>query len=349
MSCTELTLVDHQNSMEKLKASMTRVGASMLPADFIRAVSNAYHEVEAPRHAVDMHAYFRSSGGHNVFVDALKAAKATFRGPVSILDMGCGAGYELEVLREIFTPSEVSRIVCCDISADMQSIARKATKGFHCRFVLGNAEEALVYGPYDLVVTHAMIHHVADLSAFFDVIERAVVPGGAFVMGHEPNQRYWRNAECMAVLKRLKAFQRRKRRIRKFLEPSRYLYKLIRLAGFASDNSLEKKVNRILRDRFSFSSDLTPQEIHRLVDIHVPTGLVDEFKIGLDGFDIDDLQSGLLRRFKLRWVGTSGYMGESCSPSSLPLYWQSVNEQLAFKYPLDGSNFSAYWHKDLFL
>jgi hypothetical protein len=86
-----------------------------------------------------------------------------------------------------------------------------------------------------------------------------------------------------------------------------------------------------------------------LVDIHVPTGLAEEFKIGLDGFDIDNLQNGLLRRFKLQWVGTSGYMGESCSPLSLPVYWQSINDQLAFKYPMDGSNFSAFWQRDPFL
>lgn len=104
MSCTELTLVDHQNSMEKLKASMTRVGASMLPADFIRAVSNAYHEVEAPRHAVDMHAYFRSSGGAQRFCRCAESREGEFPWPGQYSRHGVWRGIRTRsVARDLYT------------------------------------------------------------------------------------------------------------------------------------------------------------------------------------------------------------------------------------------------------
>jgi SAM-dependent methyltransferase len=345
MSQTEIRLVDHDRSLPRLRSTMNRVGASMPPQDFIYVVSNAYHEVEAQRHAIDMHAYFRSSGGYRALKQALMAAKESFDQPVSILNIGCGAGYDLEVLREVFSPADVRKIVCCDISVDMQTIARKQARGYPCRFVLGHAEEALVYGSYDLVITNAMIHHVADLEAFFGVLERNVRPGGGFVMGHEPNARYWRNPECMAVLNKLRAARRRRRNTSKLLKPSRYFYKLAQVLGVAGEETLETRINRILREHAGFTGDLTLQEIHRLVDVHVPNGADEEFKIGLDGFDWEELQRGLLSSFQLAWVESSGYMGETCSPSALPRRWREINDRLAAKYPLDGSNFSAFWRR----
>ena len=340
----QFTLTDHEQSLARLERTMNRVGVAMSPPHFIHVVSNAYHEVEAQRHAIDMHAYFRSSGGYASFKRALITARDELIKPVSILNIGCGAGYDLEVLREVFSPDDVKKIVCCDISVDMQAIARKQAAGYPCRFVLGHAGEALVYGPYDLAVTNAMIHHIADLNSFFNVLERAVVRGGGFVMGHEPNARYWRNKECMGALKELRKSRRRHRTLQKIFDPSRYLYKIARVSGVASDDSLQTRVNRLLRAR-GFKSDLTIDEIHRLVDVHVPNGRDEEFKIGLDGFDWEELQREVLSSFELVSVETSGYLGETCSPATLPRRWRDINDQLAARYPFDGSNFSAFWRR----
>jgi len=345
MSNSEFTLVDHEVSMAMLQASMKRVGAQMTPDKFVRSVSNAYHEVEANRHAIDMHAYFRGSGGYKVFKEALIAAKSAIQGPVSILNIGCGAGYDLEVLREVFPSEAVRKVVCCDISADMLSLARERANGYPCRFLLSPANEALVYGPYDLVVTHAMIKHVPNLKAFFQTVEEAIVPGGGLVTGHEPNQRYWTNAECMQVFQKVRISLRRRRNRKKLVDPSRYLFRVARLVGMADDVSLESKVNTILRERTGLKGDLTAQEIRRLVDVHVPDWFTGNFKIGLDGFDWEMLQKEFLKRFEMAWVGTSGYLGPAVSSTDMPKYWQQVNDELAAKYPFDGSNFSAFWRK----
>lgn len=345
MSNAEFILVDHQNSIAKLRASMERVGAGMSPDAFIRAVSNAYHEVEAQRQAIDMPAYFRSNGAYHNFKQALLVAREALNRPLSILNIGGGAGYDLEVLREVFSTSEIKKIVCCDISADMQALAREKANGYPCRFVLGCAEETLIYGPYDLVVTHAMVHHVPDLFSFFNAIRLAVAPGGGYVMGHEPNRRYWANPECMAILKKVQAAERRRLASRKYLSPSLYLYNLSRVLGLAADNSLWTRVNRILQKRYGFASDLTPQEIQRLVDVHIPDGFQGGFKIGFDGFDWQQLQSEFLQDFGLVWVSTSGYLGDTHDHAALPRQWSEAEVRLAKKYPLDGSNFSAFWQR----
>ena len=345
MSTSEFTLVNHDSSMAKLRASMERVGVAMTPELFVRTISNVYHEVEAQRHSIDMHAYFRRSGGYEVFKQVLTAAKRTIKGPVAILNIGCGAGYDLEVLSEVFPHDAVRKVVCCDISADMQSLARVRSNGYHCRFVLGHAREAMVYGPYDLIVTHAMIHHVADLKSFFETIDEGVVPGGALVTGHEPNHRFWTNSECQAVLQRLRSSLSRRKKLAKYTDPYRYVFKVARMLGMADDVSLEARINRILRERYEFKSELSAQEIRRLVDVHVPDAFPGDFKIGLDGFDWEALQKEFLPKFELGSVGTSGYLGETCTPADLPKRWQQINQHLAQKYPLDGSNFSAFWHK----
>lgn len=341
----DFTLIDHGQSILRLKERMERVGATMQPEEFIRAVSNAYHELEAPRHSVEMHRYFRLSGAHEIFKQALLAAKKMLGKKISILDLGCGAGYDLEVLKEVFSRDGVEKIVCFDISADMQALAKKRAEDYPCKFIISNTRAAIIEGPYDMVVTHAMVHHVADLSAFFNLIRRALVPGGSYVMGHEPNGRYWNNRECMAALQMMRASERRRRNLRKYFKPSRYIYKIARVLGLKSDYSLESRVNQALRERYGFTSELTPLEIHRLVDIHVPDATPGDFKIGFDGFNWEQLRREYLRGFELKWVGTTGYMGETCSPADLPQRWQRINDRLAIKYPLDGSNFTACWVK----
>src|SRR5208282_3127836 len=171
----------------------------------------------------------------------------SLRRPLSILDIGCGTGYDLEVLREVFPAAEVKSIVCCDISPEMLARARPKAEGYACRFIVGDASHTLDGGPYDLAVTHALVHHIPDLAAFFHVLRQAVVAGGGYVMGHEPNRRHWNNVECRAVLETFNRARRRTRRLRKCLAPRCYVAKALRMLGWLEPNNLESSVNRALR------------------------------------------------------------------------------------------------------
>jgi hypothetical protein len=130
------------------------------------------------------------------------------------------------------------------------------------------------------------------------------------------------------------------------LQPHRYVGKLRRLLGTATgvDVPLPARINATLRERHGFTAPLTAQEIERLVDVHLPDELPGDFRIGFDGFDWARLHAEYLPGFELAWVVTSGYMGRS-NPAALPSRWQRVNDRLAAAYPLDGSNFSAFWRR----
>jgi len=115
------------------------------------------------------------------------------------------------------------------------------------------------------------------------------------VTGHEPNKRHWNNPDCMATVQEMNRSEARRKAVRKYFEPSRYIGKISRTLGWASAEGLEDEVNSILRGRFGFAADLTPQEVRHLVDVHVPDELEGDFKIGLDGFDWEELKPTICR------------------------------------------------------
>jgi SAM-dependent methyltransferase len=338
-------LVDHDVSVARLETLIRRVGASMSGEEFIRAVNTAYYEVEARHHTTEIHEYFHRSGAHGHFRQALATAAQWLPRPLAILDIGCGAGYDLEVIREVFPRDQVELLVGLDVSADMMDRAGATADGYPCRMILGSLNDALAYTPFHLVVTHAMVHHIPNLAYFFRMIDRALPPGGIYLMGHEPNRRHWENLDRMPLLRRLQAAARRRRVMRKFLQPSRYIRRLGRMLGLVEDPSLESKVNRILREQLGFTDNLTPKELHRLIDIHVPDRLPGDFRIGFNGFDWNELGSTMLGNFQITSLVTYGYTLEATSPKYSPKNWERWDAALAKEHPLDGIYFTALWKK----
>jgi len=346
LNASDFTLVDHERSVARLHAIMRRVGAAaMSEEEFILAVSVAYYEVEAARHARYIHEYFHRCDGYGHFKRSLIAARHILPRPVSVLDIGCGAGYEMGVLREVFAPSEIERIVGLDPSAKMMEHARAALNGFSCQMVLGTLADVLDQGPFHLVVTHAMVHHIPNLAWFFGGIERLLAPGGVYVMGHEPNRRFWTNLAQMPKLRQVHAAERRRRQLRKLFQPSRYLGKVARLLGLIECSSCEAAINRILRQRHGFTTDLTPREIHRLVDVHVPDYSPGDFCIGMEGFDWDELAATMLSGLELKSLVTYGYTRRSSGPEYWPPCCPDLDAELAATHPLDGICFTAVWQK----
>jgi SAM-dependent methyltransferase len=338
-------LVDHQRSMAQLEATMRRVGAAMSCEAFLREVNVAYFEANARQYAVGMHQFLRQHGSHQHFQRALAEVGRLRAGPLRILDVGCGAGYELGILREVFPASAVELVVGLDISPEMLARARGQINGYPCRLLLGELPDALVDGPYDLVMTHALVHHIPTLARFFAGVDRAVAPGGFYLMGHEPNRRHWTNLETMPFFQELQRSQRRHKRLRQYLQPSRYLTKMARVLRLADDSSAEAEASRLLRERFHLVGDLTPREVQRIVNVHTPCRLPGDFRIGLDGFDWDELNAEMLRGFEIRSLATYPHFAHSCNPLDWPENWRELEAKLAEQYPLDGICFTALWQK----
>lgn len=325
----ELRLHDHDSNLARLEALMKRIGAMLDPFEFLGLVQRTYQELQPAGTEEQMVARLRACPSHEIFRAALDRARPQSRPPVKALVIGCGAGYAgmtasyaAGVLKEVFGPD--TAIEECNVTPEM------IASGIH------PARQ------FDVIVTHSMMHRFANLARLFAFIDTRLADGGVFVMGHEPNARFFRNADCAQALTELCAANRRRRRLRDLADPVRWWQRAAQLLGKRPEPSLLEQVNIVLRLRHGFTSDLTPDEITRLIDIHRPVEQNTGFSIGLSGFDCDQLEREFLAGFRRLWLGTSGHLGYTHSDSK---EWRERQSQLAARYPDDGAVLSVCWQK----
>lgn len=303
---------------------MWRVGAAARPAEFVAAVVEAWRAIEVVTEA-EVQARFRSTRAYRDFRGVLwRAARSGAR----VLAIGCGRGlagrssaYAASVAREIFSSAEAGDIDRLDVTPDTLSDDR---------------------GPYDIVVSHSLLHFLFEFRPICRLIQQLVAPGGAYVMANEPNARFWSNVACVRQMNEIAASESRSKRLRKFADPARYWARIRRVGRPAPCWS--ERINDILRERFHLTAALTPKEIVRLIDPCLPDPHPGVCPIGSDGLDWDGLSEGPLSGMRVEQVVTSGYVLRA-NPDVVPERWRAVDERLASQYPQDGCSFTALWRK----
>ena len=325
--------------MGHLSALMRRVNACLSPAEFIEAVAVTFQEVRNGEPNV-MGQLFRAAGSFPLFQKALRLALNEQGEAQSILVMGCGRGlagepadFAKEVVNEIFL-SNRAPITTCNLSSEF---LRQDPETLFSTLQFAGQE-----GSFDLVVAHSLLHYVPDLTAAFTLIRRLLKPSGGLILSHEPNARFWKDEACQRAIHALRK-EVRARQWRSRFNVAR-LYRRFRAATSPIER-ISDRVNRRLKERYGLMDSLTENEIQRLVDIHRPEAVPGDFRIGLNGFDHEDLRQTYLPGFRLIWAGSSGHLGYTSS-SSLPLTWQRKEETLAASRPLNGCVFTAYWSQD---
>jgi len=320
--------------MARLSAVMSRVHAGLEPAEFIETVAIAFQEARNRESAEVMDQRFRREASFQLFQKALRLA-LTRGGPAqSVLVLGCGRGFAGEA-------ADFAAHVVRELSVSSQGLHVR-TLSLTPRICFQAPELVGTDRTWDLVVAHSLLHYIPDLGPVFDLIRQALGPSGGLIISHEPNARFWRNPECQAAVANLRKADRL-RQWRRRLRPShlfrRFRTKVPRVA------SISVGVNRRLAERHGLCAPLTDEEIRRLVDVHRPTASPGTFRIGLNGFDMDDLGQTYLPDFRLLWAGSSGQLGYA-DTSLFPPKWRRIEAKLAAEQPLAGSVFTAYWSRD---
>jgi ubiquinone/menaquinone biosynthesis C-methylase UbiE len=105
-----------------------------------------------------------------------------------VLDVGCGTGF---FLLNLWQGGFVGEAHACDISPGMVAVCSESARTIGCDVQLRIADaEDLPYedGTFDLVVGHAVLHHLPDVPAAFGEMFRVLRPGGSLFVAGEPTR-----------------------------------------------------------------------------------------------------------------------------------------------------------------
>jgi ubiquinone/menaquinone biosynthesis C-methylase UbiE len=104
------------------------------------------------------------------------------------LELGCGTGFFLLNLKQAGVLAEGH---VTDISPGMVQVAQRNARnlGFEVQGRVADAE-SIPYGDgeFDLVVGHAVLHHIPDVELALREVMRVLKPGGRFVFAGEPTK-----------------------------------------------------------------------------------------------------------------------------------------------------------------
>jgi len=159
-------------------------------ADEIRDVNTRYHDGAATGYDAKWGIDYGEVGQAQVLGKVRKALGASGRLPTfgRSLEIGAGTGYfSLNLLQA----GVVREAVCTDISPGMLRVleANARTLGLSAATRACHAEELpFGDGEFDLVVGHAVLHHLPDLARAFGEFRRVLRPGGTVLFAGEPSR-----------------------------------------------------------------------------------------------------------------------------------------------------------------
>jgi ubiquinone/menaquinone biosynthesis C-methylase UbiE len=159
-----------------------------LTAEEIRDVNTRYHDVAASHYDAKWGIDFGDIGLEQVTVKVRKALGGRPEHYRRSLEIGAGTGYfTLNLMRA----GLIARATCTDISPGMLAAlsANAERLGLQVETVSADAERLpFEDGSFDLVVGHAVLHHLPDLPTAFGELARVLAPGGTLLFAGEPSR-----------------------------------------------------------------------------------------------------------------------------------------------------------------
>jgi ubiquinone/menaquinone biosynthesis C-methylase UbiE len=158
-------------------------------ADQIRDVNTRYHDVAAASYDAKWGIDFGESGQAQVLGKLRKLLGSELDGGFGrSLEIGAGTGYfSLNLLQA----GVVRDATCTDISPGMVSTLAANAERLGVQVKTARAEaESLPFADasFDLVLGHAVLHHLPDLRRSFTELHRVLKPGGRIAFAGEPSR-----------------------------------------------------------------------------------------------------------------------------------------------------------------
>jgi SAM-dependent methyltransferase len=157
-------------------------------AEEIRDVNTRYHDGAAADYDAKWGIDFGEIGRTQVLGKLRKALGGQLRSFDRALELGAGTGY---FALNLLQAGVISHATCTDISPGMvQTLARNAQElGLDVDAQVADAERLpFADASFDLVVGHAVLHHLPDRDRAWREIHRVLRPGGLAVFAGEPSR-----------------------------------------------------------------------------------------------------------------------------------------------------------------
>jgi ubiquinone/menaquinone biosynthesis C-methylase UbiE len=167
---------------------MVRPMPTALSADEIRDANTRYHDVAADHYDSKWGIDFGEMGASQVTAKVHKALGHAPEHYARSLEIGSGTGYfTLNLMRA----GLIDEATCSDISPGMlETLLSNAERlGLEVRTEAADAERLpFADQSFDLVLGHAVLHHIPDLARAFAEFERVLAPGGTLLFAGEPSR-----------------------------------------------------------------------------------------------------------------------------------------------------------------
>jgi ubiquinone/menaquinone biosynthesis C-methylase UbiE len=159
-----------------------------LSAEEIRDANTRYHDVAADHYDSKWGIDFGELGSSQVTAKVRKALGHEPGHYARTLEIGSGTGYfTLNLMRA----GLIGEATCSDISPGMLDTLRTNAErlGLEVRTQPADAERLPFEDEsFDLVLGHAILHHIPDLRRAFTEFERVLAPGGTVLFAGEPSR-----------------------------------------------------------------------------------------------------------------------------------------------------------------
>jgi SAM-dependent methyltransferase len=156
-------------------------------AEHIREVNTRYHDVAASGYDSKWGIDFGAIGREQVVGKLTKALGEAPRSYGDALEIGAGTGY---FSLNLLAAGVIGRATCTDISPGMLGSLRSNAErlGLEVETVATDAERLpFEDASFDLVLGHAVLHHIPDLDRAIREFHRVLRPGGTLAFCGEPS------------------------------------------------------------------------------------------------------------------------------------------------------------------
>ena len=157
--------------------------------DEIRDVNTRYHDGAAADYDAKWGITFDELGTGMVLAKLEKALGEPLPQIGRSLEIGAGTGY---VTLNLLRAGHIGEATCTDIAPGMiETLERNANAlGLPVETSVCDAEELPFDDEsFDLVIGHAVLHHIPDLEQAWREIARVLAPGGIAIFAGEPSER----------------------------------------------------------------------------------------------------------------------------------------------------------------